>query len=137
MSNTDEQRWLQRFDNFTKALLQLDEACEKDSYTHLERAGLAQTFMFSCELAWKTLKDLLFYEGYDTATPRATIQQSFEAEYLDEDDCETFLDALSKRNLLSHIYSDEVAREAETLIKDRYRPMLHRLLHTLERRRGA
>ena len=48
--------------------------------------------------------------------PRAAIRRSFEADYIDEDDCETLLDALEKRNLLSHTYWNDVAREAEALI---------------------
>ncbi len=136
MSNTDEIRWKQRLDNFGKALSQLDEACAKDEYTDLERAGLVQMFEFSFELAWKVLKDLLFYEGYDLKVPREVIRKSFEVDYLDEEDCEFFLDALAKRNLLSHTYREEVAHEAERLIKSRYHPMLRRLRDTLERRRA-
>lgn len=137
MSNTDEIRWQQRLDNFGKALSQLDEACEQDSYTNLERAGLVQTFEFSFELAWNVLKDLLFYEGYDVKVPREVIRKSFEVDYLDENDCETFLDALDKRNLLSHTYQEEVALQAEALIKEHYHPMLQRLHSTLENRRAT
>ena len=56
-------------------------------------------------------------------------------EYIDESDCETLLDALEKRNLLSHAYLLDVAQEAETLIKDRYHPVLLRLHQTLDARR--
>ena len=136
MSNTDEIRWQQRLDNFGKALSQLDEACEQDSYTNLERAGLVQTFEFSFELAWNVLKDLLFYEGYDVKTPREVIRKSFEVDYIDESDCETLLDALEKRNLLSHTYREEVALQSEALIRCQYHPMLLRLHTTLEKRRA-
>ena len=67
--------------------------------------------------------------------PRATIRKSFEVDYLDEDDCETLLDALAKRNLLSHTYRSHVAREAESLIKERYYPVLLRLYKTLDAKR--
>ena len=136
MSNTDEIRWQQRLDNFSKALSQLDDACERDSYTDLERAGLVQIFEFSFELAWKVLKDLLFYEGYDLITPREVIRKSFEVNYIVEDDCEIFLDALKKRNLLSHTYNEELALQSEALIRCQYHPMLLRLHITLEKRRA-
>lgn len=136
MSNTDEIRWQQRLDNFGQALLQLDDACERDSFSNLERAGLVQMFEFSFELAWKVLKDLLFYEGYDLATPRDVIRTSFEVGYIVEDDCEIFLDALKKRNLLSHTYNEEIALQSEALIKGQYHPMLLRLHTTLEKRRA-
>ena len=91
-----------------------------------------QIFEFSYELAWNVLKDLLFYEGYDVKTPRDVIQKSFEVEYLSEDDCEVFLDALSKRNLLSHAYREEIALQAEALIKDQYHPMFQRMYAMLK-----
>ena len=137
METTGEARWRQRMDNFGAALARLDEACAQSSYTNLERAGLVQTFVFSYELGWKVLKDVLLYEGYDPSSPRDAIRQGFEAEYLDEDDCETFLDAVGRRNLLTHTYRDETAREAEALIKSRYHPMLRRLHQALERKRSA
>ena len=127
MSNADEIRWQQRLATFGNALSELTAACERSDYTNLERSGLVQTFEFSFALAWKTLKDLLFYEGYDERTPRAVIRRSFAAGYLGEDDCETLIDALKKRNLLSHTYRQELALEAEALIKDHYHPALLRL----------
>ena len=118
MSSTDERRWQQRLDNFGTALAQLTNACERERYDDLERAGLIKTFEFCFELSWNVLKDLLFYEGYDEKVPRAAIRKSFEVDYIDESDCETLLDALDKRNLLSHTYRSDAAREAETLIKE-------------------
>ena len=137
MNTPREQRWRQRMESFGAALARLDEACQQTSYTNLERAGLVQTFVFSYELGWKVLRDLLLYEGYDPSGPRDVIRQGFEAGYLDEDDCETFLDAVGRRNLLTHTYRDETAREAEATIKSRYHPMLRRLRQALERKRTA
>ncbi len=135
MSNADERRWQQRLDNFATALAQLTSACDRERYDDLERAGLVKTFEFCFELSWKVLKDLLFYEGYDVKTPRAAIRKGFDVDYIDEDDCETLLDALDKRNLLSHTYWGDLARKAETLIKQRYHPVLLRLHRTLDARR--
>ena len=42
---------------------------------------------------------------------------------------------LDKRSLLSHTYREEIALQAETLIKKQYHPMLRRLRATLEKRR--
>ena len=135
MSNADELRWQQRLDNFGAALAQLTSACERERYDDLERAGLIKTFEFCFELSWNVLKDLLFYEGYEVKVPRAAIRKSFEVDYITEDDCETLLDALDKRNLLSHTYRSEVAREVETLIKQRYHPVLVRLYAALDPKR--
>ena len=132
MSNSDERRWQQRLDTFGTSLARLTNACDRERYDYLELAGLIKTFEFSFELSWKVLKDLLFYEGHDAKTPRAVIRKSFEADYIDESDCETLLDALDKRNLLSHAYLLDVAEAAESLIKEHYHPALlglHRALH--------
>jgi nucleotidyltransferase substrate binding protein (TIGR01987 family) len=137
MSNTDEIRWRQRLENFRKAMNQLRAACDKQKYSDLERAGLVQVFEFTFELSWKTLKDLLFYEGHDVKAPRDVIRKGFEVEYVSEDDSETFLDALEKRNLLSHTYEEEKALEAVRLIREVYFPALLRLSDALEKRRQA
>ena len=135
MSSSDERRWQQRLDNFGTALAQLTSACERERYDDLERAGLIKTFEFCFELSWNVLKDLLFYEGYDEKVPRAAIRKGFEVDYLDENDCETLLDALDKRNLLSHTYRSDVAQQAEGLIKKRYHPVLLRLHRTPDAKR--
>ena len=83
MSNADEQRWQQRLDNFGTALAQLTDACERERYDDLERAGLIKTFEFCFKLSWNVLKDLLYYEGYEVKVPRAAIRKSFEVDYID------------------------------------------------------
>ena len=135
MGNTDAVRWQQRLENFSCVMARLNAACGQGQYSDLERSGLVQTFTFSFELAWKTLKDLLFYEGYQPNSPRATLRQGFAAEYLSETDCETLLEALDKRNLLSHTYRKALALEAETLITTRYHSVLVRLHGTLQAKR--
>ena len=38
------ERWILRYRNFANALEQLRQACDLESYSKLERAGLVQTF---------------------------------------------------------------------------------------------
>ncbi len=137
MPNKDEIRWRQRLENFDKALTKLNDACRKNEYTELELAGLVQTFEFTFELAWKTFKDLLFFEGVDAKTPREAIRQAFEAGYIGEDGAESLLDALQNRNLLSHTYEEETAKEAEALIKKRYAPALREAYNRLENKHAS
>lgn len=131
MSNTDEARWRQRLENFGNALSQLTRACAQDRFSDLERAGLVKTFELCFELSWNVLKDLLAYEGYAVKSPRTVIRKSFEVEYIGEQDCETLLDALGKRNLMAHVYREKLAREVEILIKEQYHPVLLRLYASL------
>lgn len=136
MSNSNEIRWQQRLENFQKALTQLETACQQKTYSDLERAGLVQMFEFSFELGWKTLKDLLFYEGYDEKTPRAVVRLGYEAGYLDEDDAEIWLDAIEKRNLLAHTYEEQTAEEAVGLITKSYAPVLRRAFDVLRKKQA-
>ena len=50
-------RWIQRFNNFNKALSQLTKFIEKGELNEMERQGLIQSFECNYELAWNTLKD--------------------------------------------------------------------------------
>ena len=126
MSTSDERRWQQRLDNFGTALAQLTSACERERYDELERAGLIKTFEFCSELSWNVLKDLLLYE---VTTRRCRVRRSARASRSNISTRSTAKPCLTrdKRNLLSHTYRSEVARDAETLIKDRYHPVLLRV----------
>jgi nucleotidyltransferase substrate binding protein (TIGR01987 family) len=130
MSNNDEIRWRPRFDNFSIAFAQLEAACQQDKYSNLEFAGLIKSFEIAYEMAWKTLKDLLYFEGYDVKSPRSTIQQAFESGYITS--LEPWVEALESRNVLSHTYDKNTASEAEELIKKTYLPMLKAVLEKLE-----
>lgn len=136
MSNTDPIRWKQRLQQFIKAEKRLSDALTNgfEVLSRLEQEGVIQRFEYTFELAWKVLKDLLFYEGFDVKSPREVIRQAFESEYLNEDDTETALDALEKRNLLTHTYEESTMLEALDLIENQFQPMLTRLLKTLEKK---
>jgi hypothetical protein len=54
--NQKEIRWKQRFQNFKSAFMQLEAATALPKLNDLETSGLIQTFEYTFELAWKTLK---------------------------------------------------------------------------------
>ena len=120
MSN--ENRWRQRLQNLNKAWTRLESACSQDAYNELEIAGLVQTFEFTFELTWKTMKDKLTFEGYEVNSPREAIKKAFEMDLIR--DVETWFEALESRNLFAHTYEDEIARQAIDLIKNRFCPLL-------------
>lgn len=91
--------------------------------------------MFTYELGWKVMKDLLDYEGYSPNSPRQVIRQSFESGYLDQEDCEIFLLAVEKRNTFSHTYDEEEALKVEEQIKSQFHPMFKRVHRTLREKR--
>lgn len=85
------------------------EAAVNEAKSQLEKAGAVQAFEFSYELAWKTLKRVLAYQGIEVASPRET----FRAAALENliDDPEQWFDFIRKRNLTVHIYNQKVAEE--------------------------
>lgn len=123
-------RWKQRFSNYKKATIQLTEFIEKGELNKFEVQGLIQCFEYTFELAWKTMKDYLEQEGFEVKSPRSSIQTAFQIELIT--DGHTWIDALNKRNLMAHTYDEDVAKEAENLIKEKYYPVLKELLYKLE-----
>src|SRR3977135_2909245 len=127
MSNED--RWLQRLQNLNKAFKRLEDACAKDDYSELETAGLIQTYEFTFELAWNTMKDKLILAGYAVNSPRSTIRKAFQMELIT--DADDWLEALETRNLFNHTYDEDLAEEAIAMIKDRLKPMLGKCVQKL------
>lgn len=114
-------RWKQRFQNFDKAFKRLTDAIQiirNDPDNVLLQAGLIQTYEFTFELAWKTLKDYLEMEGFTVSSPRATLRQAFQSGYIQQGD--VWLKALNDRNLTPHTYDDEVAKEVIADIQQTY-----------------
>ncbi len=123
-------RWRQRYQNYSKALSQLDEFVALPELNKFERQGLIQCFEYTFELAWKTMKDFLDYQGIQAPTPRAAIQQAFASALIG--DGHAWIDALEKRNLMAHTYDEGNAAEAERLIRSVYHPILKAFSATLE-----
>lgn len=114
-------RWKQRFQNFDKAFKRLTDAIQiirNEPDNVLLQAGLIQTYEFTFELAWKTLKDYLEMEGFTVPSPRATFRQAFQSGYIQQGD--VWLKALNDRNLTAHTYDDEVAKEVIADIQQTY-----------------
>ncbi len=51
----EEERWKERFENFCKAIKQLEVALQQKDFSVLEKDGVIQRFEFTVELAWKTV----------------------------------------------------------------------------------
>lgn len=121
-------RWQQRFQNFEKAYLSLDEALSRhksDPKDRVVRAGCIQNYEFTIELAWKTLKDLLFEKGIALNNPSDVIREAYRQKYLDHAD--VWLEALKGRNLTSHAYDEKMAEAILKQINESYFPLLTHL----------
>ncbi len=108
-------RWQQRFDNFKKALNQLDGAVTLDR----EKQGLIQAFEYTHELAWNTLKDFLEESGNKNIYGfKDTTRLAFHSGLIENG--EIWMNMIQSRNQSSHTYNEEVAEEIVTKIINNY-----------------
>ena len=126
-------RWKYRFQNYEKAYFRLVNGIEQEHLNDLEQAGLVQTFEFTFELAWKLLKTKLEQEGYQVKTPREIFKQAFQVGYIS--DGHIWMDALEKRNIMAHTYSEKVAEEVVHLIQNKYYPAVRELYLFLKKQK--
>ena len=126
--DTEDIRWQQRFENFRKAFSNLQrgvQLSEDKKLNDLEQQGLIQSFEFSFELAWKTIKDYLEFNQVEAKFPRDVIKKAFQYAIIDDGDA--WMDMLEKRNLMAHTYDETKAQLALKLITTQYFEQLEQL----------
>ncbi|MBO7477137.1 MAG: nucleotidyltransferase substrate binding protein [Salinivirgaceae bacterium] len=121
-------RWVQRFSNYRKALLQLGKAVaivsaqkSRGDADKLMEEGLIQRYEYTHELAWKVMKDYAEYQGLtDIVGSRDAIRQTLQAGLISD---ERWMDSIRDRNLTSHNYDDDTAVAIVTNIINVYYPL--------------
>ncbi len=115
-------RWKQRFDNFQKAFLELEEAVllsQKRSLSKLENQGLIQGFEYTHELAWNMIKDYLEEQGiFGLIGSKSTIREAFKLGILKEG--EIWMNMIQSRNQTSHTYNTTLADQVVSDIIHKY-----------------
>lgn len=139
MLGSPDTRWLQRFENFDRALHLLEDALARgpSALNQLEKEGVVQRFEYTLELAWKTIKDYLEASGLvlTSVTPRQVVKDAFAARIVA--DGQTWIDMLDHRNLLSHTYDPVNFEQAVEAIHARYLAALGQVHDLLDGRRNA
>jgi nucleotidyltransferase substrate binding protein (TIGR01987 family) len=123
-------RWVQRFSNFERTFLLLQDSLAVESPSLLERAGIIQFFELTFELAWKVLKDYEEAEGIVVKTPREAIKYGFQIGLISNG--HDWMAALQDRNLTAHTYNEATAIAVESSIRNDYFPLLADLYQTLK-----
>ena len=129
-----ELRWIQRFENFKLANANLHETVDRIKNQGLDKIyimAIIQAFEMSFELAWKTMKDYLEYNGTSVENPRSTIKESFSQKLIN--DGQLWIDMMEARNKTSHTYKQEFAQIIAESILNSYIPLLDHLQETLEK----
>jgi nucleotidyltransferase substrate binding protein (TIGR01987 family) len=132
--STNTPRWVQRFENFDRAILQLREAVDllqDPDVAAIVKEGSIQRFEYTFELAWKTLKDFLI-ERKVTLERRAAadvIRTAFATNYISNG--QDWMDALDARNEMSHVYQETAFDKVLIDVQRRFLPCfedLHEML---------
>lgn len=125
----DDIRWIQRFDNYCKALNKLEKAVHllhdttgMDSDTiELLREGLIQRFEYTHELAWNVMKDFAEYQGYsDIRGSRDAIRKALEMNLIIN---RVWMESIQDRNESSHNYDEEESVNIYRNIIEDYYPL--------------
>jgi nucleotidyltransferase substrate binding protein (TIGR01987 family) len=120
--NTQDIRWIQRFNHFNKAFTQLKAAVElaqQRPLSKLEEQGLIQAFEFTHELAWKTLKDFLENRGVrDLYGSKDATRAAFRTGLIENG--EIWMDMIASRNLTTHTYDESTAAKIVSAILGDY-----------------
>lgn len=130
MENKDI-RWIQRFNNYKKALAQLQKFIDKGELNELEEQGLIKAFEYTYELAWNTIKDYYEYQGataiqgsrdaFRMAVNRGLVKQ-----------IESWMKMVDSRIQTVHTYDEEIADKIATEIIALYHPLFVQLETRLE-----
>jgi len=114
-------RWMQRYRHYVHALAQLTKFIEKGELNELEKQGLIQSFEYSYELAWNTIKDYFDAQG-ETGIhgSRDAFRLAFKRGLIL--DGKTWMDMIHSRTLTVHTYNEALAEEIATVIVQRYFP---------------
>ncbi len=106
-------RWIQRFNNFNKALNSLIKAIDEyknDDTDEVVKAGMIKFFEMTYELAWLTMKDYYEEQG-ETGIQgsKDAIKLSFSRGIITE--AQKWFDMVDSRKLSVHTYDEDTANE--------------------------
>ena len=119
---------MKNFEYYKKNLAVLRRSDKQDLSNEFILSGIFRIFAIQFELAWKVLKELLAYEGVEaarTGSPREIIKQAYQYYPCIQED--VWLDMLSQRNNMAHIYDGNAANALAQEIIDRFIPAFDEL----------
>lgn len=133
MEKENDIRWIQRFNNYKKALSQLTKFVVKGTkLNELEEQGLIQSFEYTYELAWNTIKD--FYENQAETNIQGSkdaFQLAFQRGLINNGDL--WMQMLKDRNKTTHSYNEILAKEIANSIINIYYNLFVFLKESLEK----
>ena len=124
MTDTQDIRWKQRFDNFSRAFANFSSGIQlanERKLSDLEEQGVIQSFEYTHELAWKVLKDYLEEQGFKGIIGSKNATRIAFREGLIGNG-EVWMDMIEARNETSHTYNLEIAAAVSCKIRMLFYP---------------
>ena len=130
-----EETYIERLEKRKKVLAKATERLKEalnEKETEIAIDGTLHRFEFTFELAWKTMKDLMEYNGIieTTGSPREVLRTAFQNGIIE--DGEAWINMMLARNSLSHLYDEEASRKIYRDIKEKYIVLIEKLNEVLE-----
>ncbi len=125
-------RWKQRFQNFSKAMSQLQKFIEKgENLNELEEQGMIQAFEYTFELAWNLIKDYYEFQGSSNIQgSRDAFRLAFNRGLISDGDA--WMKMIESRTKTSHTYNEETADEIAKAVLNQYYQLFRNLFETME-----
>jgi nucleotidyltransferase substrate binding protein (TIGR01987 family) len=119
--------------NFKKTLEELDAFLKLPIQNDRDIAGIIQAFEFTFEQCWKSIQKIAGAQGVEVGSPKSAFSYALQNSWIRLEDELSWLELLKDRNLTSHTYQEDLAREVLQRIQTRYLQMFQELLPALER----
>lgn len=126
-------RWQERLQNYKKSVEILNETIQcigQNGLNKIYTMALVQAFEICFELAWKTMKDYLEFNGIKTDTPRDTIKTAFSTNLIK--DGQGWIEMMEARNKTSHTYRETFANQLADDILQTYSRLIENFETTMD-----
>ena len=129
MATEKDIRWIQRLNNYNKALERLTDAVRiisaegrsTEDVDELLKEGLIQRFEYTQELAWKVMKDYEEYQGHtDVTGSRDAFRKALQIGLIHDAE---WMNTIASRNITSHCYDEEEFNQVIAQIIHKYLPI--------------
>lgn len=117
---------------FKKALKAFEQAVAEDDGDVKSRNSVLLSYVFTFEMAWRTLRVALAVRGLDVPDyAAAVLKAALQGRLID--DATGWEQLKDHRNNVSHAYDEVMAVRIAAFVREHAAPLCHRLLSRLER----
>lgn len=117
--------------NFRNTLNELKKYVTTPIEDDRDRAGIIQAFEFTFEQSWKAIQKIAAKQGVEIGNPKAAFSYAMQNNWIPKNDEGRWLELLKDRNLTTHTYQEDIAKDVLGRITEDYLAMFTELLSGL------